>query len=205
MGALSCRGVEPYASQPGIDAYCNDVCSRGWCPESHCKCDEDNAPTAPPTGNCRPTDTYASQPGMDTWCNDVCPTGFCPETHCICDGSQPTTASPTTAPDTTPSPTTASPTTTGSDTTTSAPVTTEQDGDSVIDPSVRLAQASMFGNYFNIQWNQVICSMDESDAKPYMQTHHPHCATAINMGMAKYHMKDQNGKPGFCVRTSPGN
>jgi len=47
--------------------------------------------------------------------------------------------------------------------------------------------------------------MDESDAKPYMQTQHPHCAAAINMGSGKFQTEDQNGKPGFCTRTKPGN
>jgi hypothetical protein len=47
--------------------------------------------------------------------------------------------------------------------------------------------------------------MDESDAKPYMQTQHPHCAVAINMGEGAFKTTDQNGKPGFCTRTTPGN
>jgi hypothetical protein len=47
--------------------------------------------------------------------------------------------------------------------------------------------------------------MDESDAKPYMQQPHRNCAVAINMGQAQYHSIDQNGNPGFCKRTSPGN
>jgi hypothetical protein len=33
----------------------------------------------------------------------------------------------------------------------------------------------------------------------------PICAAAINMGMAKFGEQDQNGNPGFCKRTQPGN
>jgi len=103
---------------------------------------------------------------------------------CQCSGNSPSTSAPVTT----------------------APVTTERDDDnSVIDTKTRKAQATVFGDYFNIAWNQVICSMDESDAKPYMQTQHPHCAAAINMGSGKFQTEDQNGKPGFCTRTKPGN
>jgi hypothetical protein len=81
---------------------------------------------------------------------------------------------------------------------------TETDN-SHVDTTTRKAQASVFGDYFTINWNQVTCSMDESDAKPYMQQAHPHCAVAINMGKGAFKEVDQNGKPGFCTRTSPGN
>jgi hypothetical protein len=86
---------------------------------------------------------------------------------------------------------------------------TETDN-SHVDTTTRKAQASVFGDYANHSWDQVTCSADESDAKPYMQartgkTQHPNCAVAINMGKGAFKDVDQNGKPGFCKRTSPGN
>jgi hypothetical protein len=73
-----------------------------------------------------------------------------------------------------------------------------------IDNKVRKAQASVFGDYTSINWNQVMCSQDDSDAKPYMQGN-PICAAAINMGSGAFQTTDQNGNPGFCKRTQPGN
>jgi len=126
-----------------------------------------------------------------------------------------TTGSPDPVTTGSPDVTTETPDTTASPETTTEPVITEPEStqtesetevdDSVIDSTLRKAQASVFGNYFDVAWNQVVCSMDESDAKPYMQTHHPHCASAINMGMGQFQSTDQNGNPGFCVRSSPGN
>jgi hypothetical protein len=85
---------------------------------------------------------------------------------------------------------------------------TEDDmGNSAIDTTVRRAQASVFGDYTTINWNQVLCSQDESDAKQYMQGN-PMCATAISMGSASVNSQgsvDQNGNPGFCMRSTPGN
>jgi hypothetical protein len=77
-------------------------------------------------------------------------------------------------------------------------------GETHIDATIRKAQATVFGDYTDISWNQVLCSQDESDAKPYMQAN-PRCATAINMGNAQFQTTDQNGNPGFCTRTTPGN
>merc|ERR1711988_619343 len=97
--------------------------------------------------------------------------------------------------------------TTGAPTTTETATTTQFNGDnSVIDSTRRRAQASVFGDYTQINWNQVLCSQDQSDAKPYMNAN-PICATAISMGSASVNTqgaKDQNGKPGFCMRTTPG-
>jgi hypothetical protein len=64
----------------------------------------------------------------------------------------------------------------------------------------------VFGDYTQVSWNQVICSQDESDAKVYMQAN-PVCATAISMGSASVASQgsvDQNGNPGFCLRSTPG-
>jgi hypothetical protein len=80
-------------------------------------------------------------------------------------------------------------------------------GNSAIDSTVRRAQASVFGDYTTINWNQVLCSQDESDAKQYMQAN-PICATAIGMGSSSGNSQgsvDQNGNPGFCMRSTPGN
>jgi hypothetical protein len=85
------------------------------------------------------------------------------------------------------------------------PVSNDETDNSPVDTTTRKAQASVFGDYSKFNWNQVTCSMDESDAKPYMQQTHPHCAVAINMGKGAFKTKDQNGKPGFCARTTPGN
>merc|ERR1719213_769559 len=77
-------------------------------------------------------------------------------------------------------------------------VTVTEDDNSAIDTTVRRAQASVFGDYADINWNQVLCSQDESDAKPYMQGN-PICATAISFGTASLQTqgaKDQNGNPG---------
>merc|ERR1712007_278301 len=115
--------------------------------------------------------------------------------------------SPTTSqPQTTESVTTQAPVTTES-VTTQAPVTTEaetkseteSETDSVIDSTVRRAQASVFGDYTQINWSNVICTQEGTDAKPYMQGN-PICAAAINMGKGNYAVKDQNDKPGFCLR-----
>merc|ERR1712007_251936 len=81
---------------------------------------------------------------------------------------------------------------------------TESETDSVIDSTVRRAQASVFGDYTQINWSNVICTQEGTDAKPYMQGN-PICAAAINMGRGKYAVKDQNDKPGFCLRSQPGN
>merc|ERR1711918_43528 len=62
---------------------------------------------------------------------------------------------------------------------------------------------TVFGDYQTVRWDQVLCSHEDSDAKPYMQAQ-PHCATAINMGNAQFHTTDQDGNPGFCSRTQPG-
>ena len=75
-----------------------------------------------------------------------------------------------------------------------------------IDSTLRKAQATPFGDYTQISWNQVLCSEDDSDAKPYMQGN-PICATAISMssqGVQSGGTVDQNGNPGFCERYSPG-
>jgi hypothetical protein len=91
--------------------------------------------------------------------------------------------------------------------TTEAPETEEPTTDApttTIDNKVRKAQASVFGDYTTINWDQVLCSHEDSDAKPYMQAN-PICATAINMGGTKYATTDQNGNPGFCKRSQPGN
>jgi hypothetical protein len=86
------------------------------------------------------------------------------------------------------------------------PTTTNEiiDGPDYIDGKVRTAQASVFGDYTQYSWNQVLCSQDESDAKPYMQGN-PICATAINMGSGRFQYEDQNGNPGFCMRSKLSN
>jgi hypothetical protein len=73
-----------------------------------------------------------------------------------------------------------------------------EDPTTVIDSTKRHAQASVFGDYTTVGWNQVLCSQDNSDAKEYMAN--PICATAINMASATLGEVDQNGNPGFCVR-----
>ncbi|KAK3739100.1 hypothetical protein QZH41_018244 [Actinostola sp. cb2023] len=75
-----CVAVPPYDQQPGIDEWCNDVCTPDYCPTTHCKCPD----MQQPSGQCVAVPPYDQQPGIDAWCNDVCTPDYCPASHCKC-------------------------------------------------------------------------------------------------------------------------
>ena len=91
----NCYPVGVWKKVPGMKKWCEDNCAAGYCPPSHCKCQQPSTPkktTAAPTkpssqrpgSNCFPVGVWKKVPGMKKWCEDNCAAGYCPSSHCKC-------------------------------------------------------------------------------------------------------------------------
>merc|ERR1711990_734068 len=74
----NCRAAPAYSSYSNMDGWCKTNCARGYCPSSHCTCDNNV------WSRCKAVGIYAKHLWMDKWCEDNCRLGYCPPSRCNC-------------------------------------------------------------------------------------------------------------------------
>jgi len=75
----NCRATSAYSSD-SMDEWCRNNCAAGYCPSSHCTCEEESEPAC----TCKGAGAYATSAEMRDWCCVMCALGYCPPTHCEC-------------------------------------------------------------------------------------------------------------------------
>ena len=75
---ISCRGAGMYAGARGMKVWCENNCARGYCPASHCECEQLDTV-------CRSVGDHSDDSSMTTWCINNCARGYCPPETCYCE------------------------------------------------------------------------------------------------------------------------